>query len=289
MGAGHNPAGGSTTALERAVTCPYDGPMRYLSTCLLLLLATCSPAAETNRAVERVFGGYDSCFLLTDADGRVLVSVGGWKLARRLPPCSTFKVPNAIIGLDTGVIPDERHVIRWDGVKRRFEEWNQDLDLQNAVKVSAVWYFQELARRVGAERMQAYVDRFAYGNRDLSAGLTEFWLEKSLKINAFEQIHFLSRLVKEQLPVSRRAQRIAKELIVHERAGDDVVAGKTGSGGDPVRKIARLGWYVGYVVKGGRTYLFAANIQGGENPKGPRCRELVLAALGQLGLWTKRM
>ena len=45
---------------------------------------------------------------------------------KRFMPASTFKVPHALFALDAGAVRDEFQVIRWDGVKRDFDGWNQD-------------------------------------------------------------------------------------------------------------------------------------------------------------------
>ena len=66
-----------------------------------------------------------------------------------LLPASTFKVFNAMVALDSGAVKDEYEVIHWDGVKRQFDGWNRDHCLASAMKFSAVWFYQEMARRAG--------------------------------------------------------------------------------------------------------------------------------------------
>ena len=137
-------------------------------------------------------GGYEGCLVAAERDGTVVFRSGD-ACAEPYPPCSTFKIPNSLIGLETGAI--ERHtVLPWNGEDLPYDSWERDHDLASAMQYSVVWYYQELARRVGEEAMQSWVDRFDYGNRDLSAGLTLFWLGSSLKISADEQIAFLSKL-----------------------------------------------------------------------------------------------
>ena len=99
-------------------------------------------------------------------------------------PASTFKIPNSIIALETGVVEDpDKDVFKWDGVTRSIEPWNKDHTLRSAIAVSAVPVYQEIARRIGAERMQKYVDLFDYGNRDIGGGIDQFWLTGNLRID----------------------------------------------------------------------------------------------------------
>ena len=162
-------------------------------------------------------------------------------------PASTFKIPNSLIALETGVIADEREVLKWDGQKRSVPEWNKDHDMRSAIAVSAVWFYQELARRVGAKRMQEWIDRIGYGNRDLSGGIDQFWLTGGLRITARQQIEFLRRLYADELPFSARTRRIVKDILVLERTAEYVLRGKTGlagarpAGGWLVRGMGRAG------------------------------------------------
>ncbi len=176
----------------------------------------------------------------------------------RFTPASTFKIPNSIIGLETGVIADENFVIPWDGVKRSHEEWNKDLDLKTAIQVSAVPYYQELARRVGEEKMAEMVNKLNYGNMDISGGVDQFWLNGVLKISQFEQINFLKRLYKNELPVSLRSMEITKQIILNEDTLGYKLRAKTGYGYQDKKSI---GWWVGWVETVNNVYFFAINIE----------------------------
>jgi beta-lactamase class D len=205
------------------------------------------------------------------------------RCAERFTPASTFKIPNSLIGLDSGVIPDENFVLPWDGQKRWVESWNKDHTLKTAFQVSAYWYYQELARRVGEERMREYVQRLGYGNQDISGGIDQFWLSAGgLRISQEEQIAFLERLYRSELPVSERAQAIVRDIMILETGDGWTLRGKTGLGGRDDRWI---GWLVGYLEQGGAVYFYALNIEGPD--PGPEFRqkrhEIVRAALKDLG------
>jgi len=177
---------------------------------LIVLLYSCcgiANAAPTQNVTEHPewkayfdeAGVTGTCVVYSFKDDRYHV----WNLdraSRRFAPASTFKIPNSLIALETGVAKDERQVFKWDGVKREIEGWNRDHDLRTAIKASAVPVYQQIAREVGRERMEKYVRDFQYGNMDASGPIDQFWLGSSLQISALEQIDFLKRLVTFQLP-----------------------------------------------------------------------------------------
>ncbi|WP_437591678.1 class D beta-lactamase [Sorangium sp. So ce1000] len=203
--------------------------------------------------------GVDGAFVLFDAARGVTRVVNPDRAAARYVPASTFKIPNTIIGLETGVIPDEHFSLRWDGVQRRVPDWNRDHDLASAMKYSVVWFYQEVARRIGAERMQAHLDALGYGNRDISGGIDQFWLTGGLRISPHEQIDFLRRLHAGALPCAARSLDIVKKIIVLEQTPAYTLRGKTGMEMD---ERSSTGWLVGYVERGADTYFFATVLLG---------------------------
>jgi beta-lactamase class D len=247
------------------------------------LTAFSASAADTAQ-LARIFKGHDACFVVHDVRKNKTIRWNAGRSARRFTPCSTFKIPNALIALETGVAPDGDFRLKWDGSKQHFSVWEKDHTLRSAISVSCLWYFQRIAAMTGEQRMREHVDKFNYGNRDLSGGLTDFWLQSSLKISADEQVAFLRRLVEGRLPVSRRSRDIVADALVVSRSGDEIFRGKTGTAGDPVKKIATLGWFVGWHTKGKDAYIFAVNISGGDNPSGRKARELTRQLLNRMGV-----
>lgn len=217
--------------------------------------------------------GYEGCFLVADLDGKTIFRSGD-ACAERFAPCSTFKIPNSMIGLETDAIERDT-VLKWDGEKKYLKSWERDHTLDSAIKHSVVWFYQEVARRVGVEAMQSYLDRFDYGNRDLSGGLTRFWLASSLKISADEQIGFLSKLYNDRLPVSQESMTIVREILHHSSGDNWQLSGKTGSTGG---KGPTLGWWVGHVRQGDTERLYATRIVG-HQASGPKARGLTLELL----------
>ena len=144
-------------------------------------------------------------------------------------PASTFKIPNSIIALETGVVADpDKDIFKWDGVTRSIEAWNKDHTLRSAIAVSAVPVYQEIARRIGQERMQKYLDLFDYGNRDIGGGIDQFWLTGNLRIDPVQQIDFVDRLRRGVLPVSKRSQELARDILPVTKVGDATIRAKSG-------------------------------------------------------------
>ncbi len=175
-------------------------------------------------------------------------------------PASTFKIPNSIIALETGVVADpDKDVFKWDGVTRSIEPWNKDHTLRSAIAASAVPIYQEIARRIGSERMQKYVDLMDYGNRDIGGGIDQFWLTGNLRIDPIQQIDFLDRLRRGVLPVSARSQELARDILTVTKVGDATIRTKSGLLGAEQGRPS-LGWMVGWAEKGSRQTVFAMNM-----------------------------
>nr|WP_194469543.1 class D beta-lactamase [Bradyrhizobium sp. CCBAU 51753] len=173
-------------------------------------------------------------------------------------PASTFKIPNALIALETGVVQDpDKDVFKWDGVTRGIEAWNKDHTLRSAIAVSAFPVFQEIARRIGEERMKKYVDMLDYGNRDIGGGIDQFWVSGNLRIDPIEQVDFLDRLRRGVLPVGKRSQEQVTDILPVTKVGDAVIRAKTGL---TDKEHGALGWWVGWVEKGSNVTVFAMNM-----------------------------
>ncbi|MGL5084083.1 MAG: class D beta-lactamase [Microcoleaceae cyanobacterium] len=178
-------------------------------------------------------------------------------------PASTFKILNSLIALETGVISDEIAVLTWDGIQRKLPAWNRDLNMREAIKLSAYWFYQVLARRVGHNRMQKWVTQVGYGNQKIGsqADIDKFWLRGELRITPEQQIQFLRRFYKNDLPFQARSLSIVKDIMVLEKTPDYTIRGKTGWVGFDDGVKPQIGWLVGYLEKGKDVYFFATNIE----------------------------
>lgn len=212
-------------------------------------------------------------------------------------PASTFKIVNSLIGLETGVIRDERMIIKWDGIVRKYPLgdtaflWNKDLTMTEAFKASAIPYYQEVARRIGKDTMQFWLDSLGYGSRYGKAKINRidtFWLDNSVKVTADEQLGLIKKLYFDQLPFQKRSMRVVKEVMVAENNTSYTLAYKTGWG---FRENGNgLGWIVGWIEENRHPYMFVLNVEGQHNTNMPEVRMTMLKGiLKQLGFLEGKM
>ena len=143
-----------------------------------------------------------SCVVVSDGGVRALERSAA-ECATRLSPASTYKIPHALIGLETGVIT-ETTVEKWDGVPHPDQpKWNQDHTVLSAMRPSVLWFFQEMAPRIGAARAHEWLQRFDYGNTDTSGPITQYWVNGRLRISPDEQLAFLTKFYDGTLPVKK--------------------------------------------------------------------------------------
>lgn len=178
---------------------------------------------------------------------------------QRFIPASTFKIFSALVALETGVIADTSAIMRWDGVVRGRTELNRDLTLLEGFRLSAVPHFQALVREIGAQRMQQHIDAVGYGNRDISGGIDQFWLTGALRISPLEQVQFLQRLYRDELPFSQRSMDMVKELMLSEDTPAQRTRGKTGLA--VLEGDENTGWWVGWVERESGVRFFASLLQ----------------------------
>ncbi len=174
-------------------------------------------------------------------------------------PASTFKITNSIIGLETEVIKSDSMLFKWNGEKRRLKVWEQDLTFNKAFHYSCVPCYQEVAKKIGVERMNNYLKKLNYGFMKVdSTSIDNFWLQGNSKINQQQQINFLKRFYTSELPISKRTERIMKELMVIEENEAFKISGKTGWS---IRNGNNNGWFVGYIETKKGVHFFATNIE----------------------------
>lgn len=223
--------------------------------------------------IQELFKGKEGTMVLKNLKTKQTYLYNKERSKKRLTPESTFKVPNALIGLQTDAVRDEYEVKRWDGVVREFETWNRDHSLASAMRESAIWFYQDMARDIGENRIQDYVNRMEYGNQDISGGIDLFWLDSSLKISAVEQADFMEELVKENLPFEEKHQKTVKRMMIQDDQDEYIVHGKTGT------RLSDfgLGWYVGFIETKKDTWVFAVNING----SGSEAKNIAIETLKQ--------
>ena len=218
---------------------------------------TCPAGVDAGDLFSRE--GVEGVFVLRDEATGCVQATDGAMADKGFRPQSTFKIPNALIGLETGVIEGGRHLWRWDGAPRRLHDWEQDLDLAGALRVSCVPCFQDAARRVGAERMSRYLGDFGNGNQDISGPIDQFWLDGQLRITPRGQVEFLHHMLAGELPVRRSNVELVWRLLEIESGPGFTFRGKTGLGSRDDRAI---GWLVGYVEREGHRWIYATLVRG---------------------------
>ena len=197
--------------------------------------------------------------------------------ATRLSPASTFKIPHALVALETGVVAPDT-VERWDGVRHEQQpEWNKDHTVLSALRPSVLWFFQRIAPRIGATRMADWLARFDYGNRDVSGPITEYWINGRLQISPREQVQFLRRFYREDLPIATRYLRAVRQGLeqapgtvqnargIHQIKGDWRHATLNAKTGATSANGSRVSWLVGLLQSSGRDYVFAAAVWGADD------------------------
>jgi beta-lactamase class D len=201
-------------------------------------------------------------------------------------PASTFKIPNSMIALETGVVEGPDTVMPWDHQTYSNDDWNQDLKFRDAFRLSCVPCYRAIARKVGEAGEREWVNKLGYGNRDISGGVDQFWLSGGLRISPVEQIDFLRRFDGNQLPISERTADLVRDIMTLDVTDKYVLRGKTGSAAPP-DESRELGWFVGWLELGERRVFFATLLDGhaADVELGPARRkvtERVLRARGYL-------
>jgi beta-lactamase class D len=202
--------------------------------------------------------GMDGTILIYDPQKTMYTGYNPARWDSGYLPASTFKIPNTLIGLETGVI-DTAYIFKYKGEKRLMPQWERDLDLKNAFSVSCVPCYQELARKIGSQRMNGYLIKLQYGSMDVHPeNIDLFWLEGNSRITPRQQVDFIRRLYEEKLPVKKSGIQAVKAIMVNETTPDYILSGKTGWA---IRNGNNYGWFVGYLETKGKVYFVATLIE----------------------------
>ncbi|WP_202839156.1 class D beta-lactamase [Luteimonas saliphila] len=214
---------------------------------------------DTDRDLSGYFAGLNGTFVLLDAASGRYVRHNADRADARFAPCSTFKIPNTAILLESGTARDSAHTLAYDSSFNEPTHWARDFDLQSAFKASAMWYYRQMALRLGLESERRFLEQFGYGNADVSGGLlVPFWIDGSLRISPNEQVAFLRAFYEERLGLSERTTRLTKEIMLAEETPGWRLSAKTGACQPDGEETSN--WYVGYVEKNANVYYFAIQL-----------------------------
>jgi beta-lactamase class D len=233
----------------------------FIITYSIFIFTACSSnRAKIDGSLKKYFdeNKVDGCFtMMNNTTGEV--TVYNMKLdTTRFSPASTYKIVNSLIGLQTGRITNDSMIIKWDGIKRWNEAWNKDMTMAEAFKVSCVPYYQEVARRIGKDTMQKWIDTLGYGNKNLSGPVDSFWLNGNLKISPDEQLGMVKKLYFNQLPFMKSWQEVVKNVMLQESNTAYKLSYKTGWGNDDNGN--NIGWVIGWIEENMHVYFFVTFI-----------------------------
>jgi beta-lactamase class D len=220
-----------------------------------------------------------SCFMTMEND-KILSSEGECK--KRYSPASTFKIPLSLMGYDSGIFTDAKNP-EWpfkNGYDLFINVCKGDHNPSTWMRDSCVWYSQVLTEKLGIEKFKGYIEKFDYGNKNVSGdngkdnGLSNSWLSSSLEISPEEQVSFLEKFVDHKLPVHNNAYEMTKNILYKEElSGGWKLYGKSGNAcllnDDKTKKLdIQHGWFVGWIEKNHRKIIFASHIVDNQKEEG---------------------
>jgi beta-lactamase class D len=264
----------------------------------LLALVSLTACTSKNQTPDK-----DVCFILYDLKKNKFEEiVGEQRCEQRLPAGSTFKVPLSVMAYDSGILKSEdRPIFEWNKVPTVIAPWNKDHNPTSWMRDSVVWVSQIMTAKIGIEKIQNYLKDFTYGNQDFSAGLKYSWLtpapfitepmQNSLKISGHEQVAFLSKLWRSQLPASKSAQELTRKIMTHDQSPKgSILIGKTGSGFTDSKFEIRLGWFIGHLRTEKTDYIVVSNFSDKQKQTAPsfggrEAKEMALKFLSDKGYW----
>ena len=227
--------------------------------------------------------GLEGTFVLYDRGENMLIGYNRARANTRYQPASTFKILNALIAFETGVVKDQNEILPYDGSPRPVKAWEKDMSITEAMAVSNVPLFQGIARGIGLTRMQKYVSKVGYGNAEIGAKVDDFWLKGPLGVSALEQIRFLDELTRGELPFSTRSVELLREIMPREEGRQSsLIFYKTGR---TTNTQPGIGWVVGWVRMYGRDYPFALNLDINKDENAELRMIMLRQALQELGMY----
>ena len=260
--------------------------MKHLFAAVVILLTCKAQAAgwEEQPQIGDLFSSAEvnGTFVVYDVTTQTYRGYNRERAQKRFVPASTFKIPHTLIGLSVGAVKNVDAVLPYRGDPHPFiPAWAEDMGLRKAIALSNVPIYQELARRIGLDRMRDNVVRMDYGNTDIGTAVDQFWLTGPLKISAVEQTQFLAKLAQDALPFPREFQKSVRDIAFLEQGENWRLCGKTGWQNAPDPGV---GWWVGWVQNADHIYAFALNMDMRDASDASKRVELGKASLRALGL-----
>ena len=229
------------------------------------------------------FRGFEGSFVLYDLQSDRYIIYNKDKSITRVSPDSTYKIFDALIALESGIINNKNSTLKWSGRNYPYKSWNKDQNLESAVKNSVNWYFQDIDKQIGKEKLQSYYKKMGYGNYNLAGRISDYWLESSLRISPVEQVQMLKDFYTNNMAFKKENINTIKNILKLSEKNGAVLSGKTGTGAVNGKNIN--GWFIGYVEKGEKFFIFATNIQNEDNAKGSTATSITLSILNDKNIY----
>ena len=229
------------------------------------------------------FGEYEGSFVLYDLENDAWSIHDMEHATLRVAPNSTYKIYDALFGLEEEIITPENSFIAWNGETYPFEAWNADQTLQSAMNSSVNWYFESVDEQLGAANISNYIQEIGYGNENISGDLSTYWMESSLKISPIEQVELLTRLQNNSLGFAPENINAVKDAICLSSSDAGTFYGKTGTGRVDGQDVN--GWFIGYIETVDNTYFFATNIGADSDATGGNATEITMSILSDMNIW----
>ena len=229
------------------------------------------------------FGEYDGSFVLYDLENDAWSIHNKDHATLRVAPNSTYKIYDALFGLEEGIITPENSFIAWNGENYPFEAWNADQTLQSAMNSSVNWYFQTIDKQLGASAVNSYIQKIGYGNENMSGDFSTYWMESSLEISPIEQVELLTKLQNNSYDFAPKNINAVKDAICLSASDAGTFYGKTGTGRVDGQDVN--GWFIGYIETTDNTYFFATNIGADSDATGSNATEITMAILSDMNIW----
>lgn len=228
-------------------------------------------------------GDYESSFVLYDLQNDKWNIHNMDRATLRIAPNSTYKIYDALFALEEGIITPDNSFLAWNGETYPFESWNADQTLQSAMHSSVNWYFQTVDEQLGADVLSNYIQKIGYGNKNMSGGLSDYWMESSLEISPVEQVELLTKLYTNNFGFDPENINTVKDSIFLSSSEAGSFYGKTGTGRVDGQDVN--GWFIGYIETADNTYFFASNIGADNDAAGSTASEITLSILSDLNIW----
>ena len=237
----------------------------------------------TQTDLSSYFKNYEGSFVLFDSNRDSWIVYDMEHATHRISPDSTYKIYDALWGLEENIITPQNSLLMWNGKNYPFETWNSNQTLQSAMTSSVNWYFQAIDEQLASTNIRNYIQQIGYGNENVSGRLSTYWLESSLKISPVEQVKLLTKLQNNSLGFSSENINAVKDSICLSSSDAGTFYGKTGTGRVDGQDVN--GWFIGYIETADNTYFFATNIGADSDATGGNATEITMSILSDMNIW----